>query len=629
MIRGANNMKQCFISHCSEDRDLLVRLHDIIDRNFDKTEYEFFNTSFEERSTFAGQGLSDALRIALDESEIMIALITDNYLRSPICLAEISAFWYTNKPVIPIVYSVYGAGYLKEVMGKTVIYVDLAASVMTEKTIGQRAEKMAGSMVDAGFIPFDMTGLSNAFMEMFRDVRPGKAKRCYIGSNKEYENINKYCEEYGISVFRNSSRSSTEIISRVRGCKTLYIVSTTGSSLIANLSSEFIPAALAQGTDIVVLIPNRYSSYVNDVAEVESPQQTDKHRIRFAREFEGVVYNLKECIRRARRNDPSGKGGIYIGCTHNLLRQTVTLAEFDDRLWGWMSITMPPKRTVDGTPSFEFSGEKNQKNKKSMAGIVYEHVISMRDVAIRRGNYVCLEDNEDFTEFYLENEGAESYWRDLYEHAKSNMLSYDGESDLIEVAAQHPLLSSGKPAKEFAARLDKAAEVYRKLEEQGQHAVIYVPGSLHRYRKNVNAPWKTDPCSLSHAGVEYLKSKGIPEEDLLGEEENQRYKGELGVYNTADECYVASKIFEDGDYRRLHCVCSPNQLIRKKLFYIAFGVIPYYHTVSSENMAHDDIHELFHSIPEILSRDHTWQGEDSVNGNRTRRERNPELDPEN
>ena len=56
---------------------------------------------------------------------------------------------------------------------------------------------------------------------------------------------------------------------------------------------------------------------------------------------------------------------------------------------------------------------------------------------------------------------------------------------------------------------------------------------------------------------------------------NRRYKGEQGVYNTADECFVASRIFFDGDYRRLHCVCSPNQIQRKKLFYIAFGVIPY------------------------------------------------------
>ncbi len=76
-------------------------------------------------------------------------------------------------------------------------------------------------------------------------------------------------------------------------------------------------------------------------------------------------------------------------------------------------------------------------------------------------------------------------------------------------------------------------------------------------------------------------------------------------------------------------VYAPESVIRKKIFYIAFGVIPYYHTVSSDVMAHDDIYELFHSIPDILSKDHTWQGEDSINGNKTRRERNPELEPEN
>ena len=52
-------------------------------------------------------------------------------------------------------------------------------------------------------------------------------------------------------------------------------------------------------------------------------------------------------------------------------------------------------------------------------------------------------------------------------------------------------------------------------------------------------------------------------------------------------------------------------------------IIPYFYTVSTEELAHDDIYEIFESIPKILLYDHDWQGKDSMDGNRTRRERDP------
>ena len=38
----------------------------------------------------------------MGEPEVLIAVITDSYLRSTICISEISAFWYTGKPIIPL-----------------------------------------------------------------------------------------------------------------------------------------------------------------------------------------------------------------------------------------------------------------------------------------------------------------------------------------------------------------------------------------------------------------------------------------------------------------------------------------------------------------------------------------------
>lgn len=214
-------------------------------------------------------------------------------------------------------------------------------------------------------------------------------------------------------------------------------------------------------------------------------------------------------------------------------------------------------------------------------------------------------------------EEAKQYWEKKNEEAIHNMSVKTGNMELIEVAAQHPLEPDGTPGKEFSKRLDRATELYDKLMAQGCDVRIYIPGSVHCYEG------KQDKCSLSASGKKYLMDKGIPEENLIGEGANSKYKGTLGVYNTADECFVASEIFNNGDYRRLHSVCSPNQLMRKKLFYMAFGVIPYFYTVSIDNLAHNDIYEIFNAIPDVLFVDHTWQSEDSENGRRTREERTP------
>ena len=652
--------KQCFISHCSDDRDIIEALHVVLRENFDPGIYDFFNTSQEEHSTLAGQGLSDALREALTESEIMIAVITDSYLRSPVCISELSAFWFLNKPVVPLVYSKYGAQFLTNLMGQTVIYIDLTslsegdadsssmaatASVAPAgshaKETQKHVKKLINTLRKAEFNPADTSRFTEDLLGFFAERRQSRSTRPYIGSDDTYERINRYCEDYGISLFLNTSLSSKQMISRLRSFKRIYILSTTGAGLINSLSSEFIPSALAGGTDITVLIPNRYSSYVNDVAEIESPGSIEEHKKRFAREFDGVVYNLKECLKRSRTINPNAAGEIYLGCAHTALRQTITLGVRDTYVWGWLSMTMPPKRTVDGTPSMEFSGRLSAKSeadrgaaangtiletagtetvKPSIAALAYEHILSIRDMAERRHHLVKLSDHPDFTSFLLENDAAEKYWRDLYKEARSETLLRDGDSELIEVAAQHPLRANGMPGKEFALRLDAAVRLYQELEEAGTDAYIYVPGSVHCDDKG-----KADPCSLSTAGRNYLIKKGIPEDVIFADDANEKYKGDKGVYNTADECYVASRLFFDGDYGRLHCVCSPNQLYRKKLFYIAFGVIPYYHTVNTDKPAHDDIYELFHSIPDVLFEDHTWQDEDSVNGNRTRNSRDPRL----
>ena len=210
-------------------------------------------------------------------------------------------------------------------------------------------------------------------------------------------------------------------------------------------------------------------------------------------------------------------------------------------------------------------------------------------------------------------------WQKKYHYARSRMrASSDKSGILIEVAAQHPLKEGTSPNEEFTARLDFAFDLYNKLLDRGVEPVkIYVPGSIHMYNGIC------DEVSLSAAGCSYLVKRGISREDLFGDDANLNYKGQAGVYNSSDECYVACCIFDDLDFREMHCVCSPAQLLRKALSYIQFAHMPLMHSVPLEDMFHSYVDEAFLYIPRLLGDGGGLQG-NSREAERLRRERKPQ-----
>ena len=212
------------------------------------------------------------------------------------------------------------------------------------------------------------------------------------------------------------------------------------------------------------------------------------------------------------------------------------------------------------------------------------------------------------------------YYQEKYEKAILNMKR-DSNRVLIEIAAQHPLIDSLYPNDEFKARLDMGIYLYHKLLKEGYDVIIYVPGSLHK-----NPDGLISKVSLSDAGCSYLIKNGLPREILRGNEYNSKYDKERaypGVYNSADECFIASKIFNDKkeNFSKLICICSPNQSIRKTLFYIDNEVIPLVYTVPVLNSFHNVIGEVYDCIPYVLEVDHNQQELGSKEAIRTRNER--------
>lgn len=102
-----------------------------------------------------------------------------------------------------------------------------------------------------------------------------------------------------------------------------------------------------------------------------------------------------------------------------------------------------------------------------------------------------------------------------------------------------------------------------------------------------------DDIPLSEAGKEYLLKKGVPEDRLIITEDE--------VYNSTDECKVASRILVENEFAELICICSPAQLMRKALSYISFGVYPSFRIASCDELFHSYVEEAIRNIPILLN----------------------------
>ena len=203
----------------------------------------------------------------------------------------------------------------------------------------------------------------------------------------------------------------------------------------------------------------------------------------------------------------------------------------------------------------------------------------------------------------FEKDEADVYWK-----SKSEAGVHDSTSKkvLIEIAAIHPLID-GKPGKEFSEHLEQAIELYHMEVKKGNTPIMYIPGSLHYVINKETGSAEVDSQPLSEAGKEFLIDHGIPEGAIRANVVNLDIKGEDGVYNSGDECYVATQIAKAEGCRRIISVVSPVQLYRKALFYQEFGYTPELYATGTEKTNHNYIGELFWSLYITYMNDQDWQ----------------------
>lgn len=213
-----------------------------------------------------------------------------------------------------------------------------------------------------------------------------------------------------------------------------------------------------------------------------------------------------------------------------------------------------------------------------------------------------------------------SYWKAKAQQAQAFMNARaDLPRTLIEIAAQHPLIDGEFPGEEFEKRLLLGKQLFDQELQKGRYVEIYVPGSRHVHNE------VADNLALSTAGINYLLSIGVERNHLHGDDLNKHYKGDRGVYGSADECFVASSYFKDENFGRLLSVLSPVQMYRKTLHYIEFGILPLNYTAPTSETFHNWIDEIFSAVPRVLFSDPDLQSENSKWANSLRESRMPKL----
>lgn len=607
-----NKKKRLFISHTKDDyiqTNMEVLLCSVLEKN-----YELFCSSNPLKGIESGKKLHEEMNRQLSECDVFMAVVTENYLRSPHCLYEMSVARFLKKQELIIIYA------NNDIMKRINNIADpewIGINLNTYDGIQDGVQRIINSFG----LKYDLYK-EKIFCFLNSISKITSSSRSFVGMSEEtYNNILDYCQKEGITKFNKGQvYTKEEMIAKFSQAKEVYIVSTTGAGLLKTLKEEALIKALGNKAKVNIILPDRDSQFCQDVAVAECTRGgfnhviAEQNRFRIESEFVATIQYLNEAYCLAKMKYPAGIGTIDCYNSRTLLRQTIVLLVLEDNhSWGWVNMTMAPLRTTD-TPSIAISDINVQKGLDKM---IISHCNCLMNIAENRNEKRTIDGKSSAEK--LERTYHEEYWFKKKNQAQTFMKNRKySRKVLIEVAAQHPLNEGHYPNEEFQRRLDTAIQLCQEIGPQ--RVWFYVPGSRHKYNGIA------DEISLSEAGCTYLTEHGIDRDKIFSNEANIKYKGNQGVYNSADESYVASQIFMDNDFGRLICVCSSFQTLRKSFYYIEFGLIADCYGVPSGEMFHDPISEYFGSLHYTVIEDHSWQDELSEAASNSRKERMPERE---
>ena len=401
----------------------------------------------------------------------------------------------------------------------------------------------------------------------------------------------------GVNSFTIKQPSDNQLWKMFDGATVVRIIFVSGKTFFIK-KRQMIEKAAKNGTRFEILLATKNSPFLSEIEEMERSKNYREKGKFITDELEEVENIFKEII----ENDPSLADKFEIRHFNDGYRMPLILSEREYEKNHYRNfvrdcllyISLPPYQTKHMSAILKLHADtaKYDEDDFNMIEMAREHFISL-----------------------WERESDYEHWQGRKQIAKDNMEKCAENSGvLIEVAAQHPLKEGKYPAAEFSARLDAAIELYLKMKADKKFVKIYVPGSVHHFNGI------SDEISLSEAGKNYLIEKGVDSADIFADEMNEKYMKDDGVYNSADECRVASQIFFDDKYCKLISVCSATQFMRKKFLYLEFGIIADFVPIAENDKYHDVVDEFFLSLTNVVYDDHAWD-KDSFHYKRTRKDR--------
>lgn len=101
---GDNNKKKVFVSHCSNDASIInaFKTHILI-AGIGLTDDNIICTSFDETGIKVGDNIPKYIKENIEDSQVIICMISQNYKHSEVCQNEVGAAWALKKNIIQII----------------------------------------------------------------------------------------------------------------------------------------------------------------------------------------------------------------------------------------------------------------------------------------------------------------------------------------------------------------------------------------------------------------------------------------------------------------------------------------------------------------------------------------------
>ena len=249
-----------FISHSSEDGDYITEaLNGTPHRKF-----RLFYSSKARNSVRAGKSVFTSLDKQLDSCEYFIMVITENYYRSEYCLYEMNLIARRIRAgerveVLPLVKSPEYWPIAKNIFDSEIQYIDLSKDV----------DESVSSLSEEDYPAIYVRLLKKFIPQVKKHLEmPRLLSKPYLGMSEKDSSIMRYCGDMGITQLLNGSLPSQTVNKMLKGAKEIRIISTTGSNLIK--VTEGMIDTLAHGCSINMIVPDKYSAFIDDVSTLEN-----------------------------------------------------------------------------------------------------------------------------------------------------------------------------------------------------------------------------------------------------------------------------------------------------------------------------------------------------------------------